>query len=60
MFGGDKLDIVKSYKYLEVNLDDHLTFKETVDLLATSASRALGYIRFKLKYLKECRCSTFT
>ena len=48
------------YKYLGVYLDDHLTFKETVDVLAASASRALGYIRFKLKYLKECRCSTFT
>ena len=27
---GNKLDIVKSYKYLVVYLDDHLTFKETV------------------------------
>ena len=27
-------------------LDDHLTFKETVDVLASSASRALAYIFF--------------
>ena len=142
MFGGDKLDIVNSYKYLGDYLDDHLTFnilrprqnerhfaddtvkrtfvnenvrilieislkfvpkgpinnipasvqimawrrpgdkslsepmmvclpthicvtrpqwvKETVDVLVSSAATALGYIRFKLKYLKGCRCSTFT
>ena len=41
-------------------LDDHLTLKETVDVLASSASRALAYIPFKLKCLKECRCSVFT
>ena len=44
MFRGDELDIVKSYKYLGGYLDNHLTFKETVDVLAMSSSRALGYI----------------
>ena len=28
--------------------------------MSASAGRALGYLRYKLRFLKECRCATFT
>ena len=59
-FDGETLDTVSSYKYLGIYLDEHLSFKATVNALSASASRALGYLRYKLRFLKECRCATFT
>ena len=59
MFGEDKLDIVKSYKYLGVYLDDHLTFKETVDVLAASASRAMLRLWNRLVALPESRLTNY-
>jgi hypothetical protein len=52
--------IVSVYKYLGIHLDEHLSFKDASSNLSAAASRALGYLRFKLKYLKECRYATFT
>ena len=53
-FGDKMLSIVKEYKYLGVYFDEHLNFKSNAAPLAGSASRALGLLRYKLKYLKEC------
>ena len=41
-------------------MDEYLLFNEAANSLAKSASRALGLIRYKLKFLKECRCTMFT
>ena len=59
-FDGETLDTVNSYKYLGIYLDEHLSFKATVNALSASAGRALGFLRYKLRFLKECRCATFT
>ena len=60
MVDGRSLDTVDTYKYLGIPLNEHLLFNEAANSLAKSASRALGLIRHKLKFLKECRCTTFT
>ena len=60
MFNGISLEKVSVYKYLGVYFDEHLSFKNTTSALAESASRALGSVRYKLRFLKECRCATFT
>ena len=60
MYGNSGLEIVQSYKYLGVFFDEYMTFHITANALAAAAGRALGVIRHKLTYLKECRCATFT
>ena len=59
-YGSQILSIVNEYKYLGVFLDEHLNFDSNCKALARSASRALGLIRYKLRYLKECGCLSFT
>ena len=59
-FGNDTLLRVPEYKYLGVHLDEHVSFKATATALAEGAGRALGAIRYRLKFLKECRTATFT
>ena len=59
-FGGDTLLLVPDYKYLGVYLDEHLSFKKTATALSEAASHALGAIRYRLRFLKECMLSTFT
>ena len=59
MLGTSPIERVSSYKYLGVIFDDHLLFTDNALLLAESAGRALGAIRSKLRYLKECRVKTF-
>ena len=51
---------VLNYKYLGVLIDEHLSFACNAEALAGAAGRALGLIRFKLRFLKECRSATFT
>ena len=60
VFDNCGLEIVSEYKYLGVYFDEHMTFKCTASALSDSASRALGALRYRLKFLKECRLSTFT
>ena len=60
IYGSHKLAIVNEYKYLGVFFDEHLSFSSNADALAASAGRALGLLRYKLKFLKECGCSTYT
>ena len=54
-FGGDTL-----LHYLGVYLDEHLSVKKTAIALLEVASRALGAIRYRLRFFKECMLSTFT
>ena len=58
--GSDVLKTVQNYKYLEVVLDEHMDFELNASIfLAEAAGRALGAIRPKLKYLKECGYKSF-
>ena len=41
-------------------IDENLSFAEHSDAIAAAGSRALGRIRHKLYYIKECRGATFT
>ena len=59
-FGNEVLQVVSSYRYLGVYLHENLDFKVMADAMATSASRALGALRYKLHNLKECRYDTIT
>ena len=52
--------LVPDYKYLGVYLDEHMAFKKTANALSEAASRALGAIRYRLRFLKECMLATFT
>ena len=58
-FGSEEIEKISCYKYLGVMFDEFLTFDYNASLLADAAGRALGAIRTKLKYLKECGFKTF-
>ena len=58
--GSTILETVLQYKYLGVVFDDNLSFEPNASLLAAAAGRALGAIRSKLTYLKECGIKSFT
>ena len=57
--GPAPIEKVTSYKYLGAIFDEFLNFEENASLLADAAGRALGAIRNKLKYLKECGYRSF-
>ena len=59
-YGNCEFKIVQCYKYLGTYIDENLSFAEHSDAIAAAGSRALGRIRHKLYYLKECRSATFT
>ena len=59
-FGNNALLHVPEYKYLGVHLDEDVSFRATATALVEGASRALGAIRYWLKFLKECRTAAFT
>ena len=46
---GKRLKVVQQYKYLRLVLDEFLDFKVTADVVAKSASRALGLLIAKCK-----------
>ena len=54
------LNIVDSYKYLGVYMDEHMTFDKCSRILADSAGRALGGVISKGKTLRDCGYKTFT
>ena len=58
MFDNGSLDIVPAYKYLGIHFDQHLTFQTASMTLSSSATRALGALKYKLRSLKECKFST--
>ena len=59
-FGLDQLEIVDSYKYLGIFLDETLNFNKCSHILAESASRALGGVINKIKAIRDCGYTTFT
>ena len=48
LFDKKPVDYCKNYKYLGVNIDEHLDFKYTVERQADTAGRALGSIVTKM------------
>jgi len=46
------IDIVTSYRYLGLQLDEHLTFHEAINTLSCSGGRALGAIISKFQTMK--------
>jgi len=60
VYDGGGLDIVISYRYLGIYLDEHLNFDFCTQILSESAGRALGGIISKFKTLKDCGYKTYT
>ena len=59
-FGSKKLSVVNSYKYLGFLLDEHLYFVQGVDVLSSSAGRALSTVIAKFKHLRNVGFTTYT
>lgn len=59
-FNSEKLEIVHSYKYLGVVLNEFLDYNEIAKTVAMSASRALGLVISKSKAFGGFQYSTFT
>ena len=59
-YAADIIERVSSYKYLGIFLDEHLDFSKCSEILAESASRALGGIISKFNMLKDCGYKTYT
>ena len=59
-FGNAELKTEESYKYLGVYLHEKMNFDLTSDILSSAGSKALGQLRYKLRFLKECQYETFT
>ena len=57
--GSIKLSIVNSYKYLSFLLDEHLDFVQGVDVLGSSAGRAISSVIAKLKHLRNVGFTTY-
>ena len=55
-----ELSIVNSYKYLGFLLDEHLYFVLGVDVLGSSAGRALSSVIAKFKHLRNVSITTYT
>ena len=53
----EKVDV---YKYLGFTFDQHMTFNTGIELLSSSAGRALGGVISKFKNLKEVGFTTYT
>ncbi len=57
---GPSLQVVDSYRYLGVYLDEYLTFNQTTSLLASAGGRALGSMINKFRTLSDMGHSTYT
>ena len=57
---GPILQVVDSYKYLGVYLDEYLTFSRTTQVLGTAGSRALGSMINKFKSLNDMGHTTYS
>ncbi len=57
---GTELQVVESYKYLGVILDQYLTFAKATQTLSNAAGRALGGMICKYKSMKEMGYSTYS
>ena len=58
--GTKKVDIATNYKYLGLTVDEYLDWKTTADILAKSASKALGSMTAKYFQAKGLLFSTYT
>ena len=54
------MSIVNSYKYLEFLFDEHLDFVQGVDVLSSSAGRALSSVMAKFGHLRNVDFTTYT
>jgi hypothetical protein len=59
-FGNKVLDIVQSYKYLGIYVNEHVDYKYTATMLAAAGSRALGSLRNRIYNLKNILLGTYT
>ena len=59
-FGSKEPSVVNSYKYLGFSLDEHLDFVQGVDVLSSSAGRALSSVIAKFKDLRNVGFTTYT
>ncbi len=57
--GEHDLDIVAEYKYLGIILNEHLKYECTAEILAKSATRALGSVMNKFRSLKNMGFETY-
>ena len=55
----EQIEIVNTYKYLGIYLDEHLDFNKTGDILAGAAGRALGSIISKFKTFRNVGFKTY-
>ena len=58
-FGNHSLSLVDKYKYLEVYLDEHMTFDYCASVLSEAGGRALRGIINKFRTLKDVGLGTF-
>ena len=54
------MNIVPTYRYLGIILDEHLTFTSCTKTLAESAGRALGGIISKSRTIKDLGFKTYS
>ncbi len=54
------LEIVSSYKYLGVVLEEHLDYTKTAEILSAAAGRALGAVINRVKFNKDLGYRTYT
>ena len=52
--------LIDTYKYLGVPITEHLDFSAIADVLAKSASRAMGSVIQQYRNLKGLRFNTFS
>ncbi len=57
---GPGINIVESYKYLGIFLDQYLTFNHATDILSNASGRALGGMINKYKSMREMGYSTYS
>ena len=60
MFNFEALEIVPSYRYLGMDINEHLDFSRSVSLLADAAGRALGSLVTKHRSVQGLPYETFT
>ncbi len=58
--GSIVLTFTDRYKYLGLMLDEHMTFKDGVNVIAQSAGRALGSLLNRVKSCDNLSFHTFT
>jgi hypothetical protein len=60
LLGTDKIDLVNSYKYLGLTLDEHMKFVYNLDIMTSSAHRALGSVISKYRNYRAMGHKTYS